>query len=124
MDVHLYPDPNPAVTAILQSDGMRRIVLDRANVARDLYQSIVAKRSGALADSAHVHTEIAEVYKGEPRWVGVLTVGGDGVDYGAAHEFGYGDKPNSIQDLDRQQNVVVSGSHDLNRVLDLLGGAL
>lgn len=120
MDVNIY-HPNPALAEILVSEQMRAIVSEKANLARDLYQAIVAKRTGALAASARAHTEIEPVIKGQPRVVGYLTVGG-GLDYALAHEFGRGEHEGSIHDLDSGHDIVQKASDDLNRVLEELGG--
>lgn len=116
MDVTIYPEPNPAITEILVGAPLRRVVEERANMAMLLYQAKVAKRSGALAGSAYAHTEIAPVLKGEPRWVGVMSVG-RGLDYGLPHEFGRGDHPGSIHDLDSGHDIVQVAADDLNFVL-------
>lgn len=118
MDVNIY-QPNPALAEILVSQQMRDIVSDKANLARDLYQAIVAKRTGALAASARAHTEIEPVIKGQPRWVGYLTVG---TDHALPHEFGRGIHENSIHDLNSEHDIVQKPADDLNRVLEELGG--
>lgn len=122
MDVNI-PEPNPALTALLRSERMRDIVFQRAETAAALYQSHVAKRTGRLAESAHPSTEIGGVR--HDRHIGVLTVGGGGVEYAAAHEFGTGDHPQSIKSLNRpaQLDVPQPGAHDLNIVLEQLGSA-
>lgn len=133
MDVVIYPDPNPALTAALRSARMRAIVFEVAETAHVLYVEQVAKRTGALAASAHVSTEIGGV--DQDRWVGVLTVGGIGgagaVDYAASHEFGTqseveGPVQESTGGVHNLDQVVTSGghhaAHDLNRVLEELGG--
>lgn len=119
MDVIIYK-PNPAIAEILVSATMRRICEGRANMALLLYQAQVSKRTGALASSAHAHTEIGHVLKGQDRWIGVLTVGGRGVDYALPHEFGRGDHPRSVHDLDGGQSVQ-KAADDLNVVLEQLG---
>jgi hypothetical protein len=114
---------------------MRAIVFEKAEIAHALYVEQVAKRTGRLAASAHASTEFTDVFKGEPRWVGVLTVGGIGgagsVDYALPHEFGtkaevegpVQESTNGVHNLD---DTLVSGghhaAHDLNRVLEELGG--
>jgi hypothetical protein len=113
------PYPNPALAAVLVSAEMQAIVLERAEVAKALYQAQVAKRTGALAASAQAHTEIGGVK--HDRHVGYLTVG-EGLAYGAAHEFGVGDHPESVHNLDGP-NIIHPAAHDLNRVLEELGGA-
>jgi len=82
-----------------------------------LYQATVAKRTGALAASAHATTEIGGARS--DRHIGVLLVGGRGVDYSLAHEFGVGDHPASVHNLDGKQRVEVAAD-DLQRVLEEL----
>lgn len=107
MEVDLYPEPNPGISAALTGTQMRQAVEGRAQTAAALYQAIVAKRTGRLAASAHASTEIGGVRS--DRWIGVLTVGGQGsrgsVDYAATHEFGRGAE---------------EGAEDLNRILEEL----
>lgn len=118
MEVTVYPEPNPALSAALIGPGMRRACEHSVNIGLLLYQAQVAKRSADLARSARATTEIGGV--DSDRWIGVLTVGGRGVDYGASHDMGRGDKPGSIANLDGKQQVQ-RGAHDLNRVLELGG---
>jgi hypothetical protein len=118
MDVDI-PEPNPALTAVLRSERIRDIVFERAQTAAALYQAHVAKRTGALAASAHPSTEIGGVR--HDRHIGVLTVGGGSVDYALAHEFGTGDHPQSTHNLDRVSNDITHAARDLNHVLEELG---
>lgn len=129
MDVTVYPHPNPAITAVLRGERVRSIVFEIAELAHVLYVEQVAKRTGQLAASAHVSTEIGGVE--QDRWVGVLTVGGRGVDYAASHEFGTqadveGPVQESADGVHNLDDVVRTGghhaAHDLNRVLEELGG--
>lgn len=92
------PVPNPAVTAILASAQMRSLIAQRGQAALAAYQSIVAKETGQLAESAHV-----AVYLANGRWQAKLIVDAP---HAASHEFG------------TQHQL---GAHDLNRVLDILG---
>lgn len=100
----------------------RRILEERGHTAAMLFQAEVAKDSGDLAASAHVHTEVGGAH--HDRLVADLTIGGIGakgtVDYGAAHQFGRGDKAGSIHNLDGK-TIVQDGSHILNRVAEQLG---
>lgn len=134
MDVKIY-NPNPALAEILTSARMRAIVFEVAETAHALYVAQVAKRTGLLASSAHASTELSKVLKGQDRWVGVLTVGGTGaggtVDYAASHEFGTkadveGPVPESADGVHNLDDVLRTGghhaAHDLNRVLEELGG--
>lgn len=129
MDVRIYPHPNPALTAVLTGARMRSIVFEVAEIAHALYVDQVAKRTGRLAASAHASTEIGGV--DHDRWTGVLTVGGSGVDYALPHEFGtrrevQGPAQESIGGVHNLDDRVVTGghhaAHDLNRVLEELGG--
>lgn len=112
MDVSI-PEPNPALTAVLLSPRMRGFVAELANTAQWLYQSRVAKRSSALANAAHAHTEIGGVR--HDRWIGVLSVH-SAIEYEAAHEFGYTTRKGR-----RAKRRFVPGAHDLNAVLEELG---
>lgn len=119
MDVNIYY-PNPAVEDALVGQQMREIVSERIQLAHLLYQAIVAKRSGALARSAHASTAIEKPVKGFPRWVGTLSVGGQYVDYALPHEFGRGIHEGSIHQLDSDQDIVQHPADDLNLVLEAL----
>lgn len=68
----------------LQGPECFQLTRERTELAQTLYQSIVAKRSGALAESARVSMERGA----NGRHEGVLTVGGTIATYGASHEFG------------------------------------
>lgn len=122
MDVKIYRFPNRAIGTVLVSPEVRRIVEERVHTALALYQAQVAKRTGALARSARVSTAIEPVLKGQPRWVGTLTVGGSTVDYAAAHEFGRGDRPGSVDAdaNDPDAGIIQHAAHDLNVVLENL----
>ena len=76
-----------------------------AEKAQALYQAQVAKRTGALSESAVAYTEIGGMK--HDRHIGVLHVGGT-VSYAASHEFG--------------TTHGVHPAHDLNRVLEELAG--
>lgn len=127
MDVKIY-NPNPAIAEVLKSARMRSIVFELAETAHALYVAQVAKRSGMLAASAHAATEIGgQGIRQNDRWIGVLTVGGAGargtVEYAAAHEFGRGNHEGSIKQLDGPfGDAAQAAAHDLNRVLEELGG--
>lgn len=89
----MYPDPNPAITGILLDGRLAVYLGEVAGKVKDLYQSRVAKRSGRLAESAHVQIEIGG--HRHDRWTAKVVVGGDyavnpedGFAYGALHEFG------------------------------------
>lgn len=83
------------------------MVRAKAVEAATIYQAIVAKRTGALSESAQVSTRIGGL--SGRRWFGVLTVG-DGVDYGASHEFG----------TDDGDERITAAAHDLRVVLENL----
>jgi hypothetical protein len=107
------PEPNPALTELLLSGRMREIVFERATMAQALYQARVAKRSAALAGTARAFTEIGGVR--HDRWIGTMLVG-QGLEYGASHEFGYMTRKGK-----RARQRYVPGAHDLNDVLEELG---
>lgn len=115
------PEPNEALTAFLVGARCDEILHEIGAKAVPLYQATVAKRTGALAASARFHTEIGGARN--DRHVGVMTVG-DGLAYGAAHQFGHWeDESNRFgSDLaEGESSVFVEGAHDLNRVLEELG---
>lgn len=122
MDLTIYPEPNPAVTAALLSAATRAYLEGRLLTAAMLYQAQVAKISTRLARSAHTHVGIGGA--DHDRWVGDLVVGGQGasgaVDYAAAHDFGRGIHPRSVVNLDGR-TVVQKPADDLEKVLQMLG---
>ncbi|CAM3742899.1 hypothetical protein ACXYTP_00100 [Tsukamurella ocularis] len=65
----------PEATAMTRDAGER---------AKAIYQSVVARRTGQLAESATV--SMSRGRNGRP--VATLTVGGTSAPYGLAHEFG------------------------------------
>lgn len=92
-NVTSYPDPNPALSAILMEGRLAVYLGQVAGKIKDLYQARVAKRSGRLAESAHVQIERGG--HRHDRWTAKVVVGGDfvrnpkdGFTYGALHEFG------------------------------------
>ncbi|MBF6328734.1 hypothetical protein [Nocardia transvalensis] len=100
---------NPAVTALLVSPRMRSLMAERGELAQALYREIVAKRTGRLARSARVETFIGG--RRNDRWYSRLIVGER---YAASHEFGTDDGDEGIR----------AGAHDLNVVLNSMGGLL
>jgi hypothetical protein len=126
VDVKIYPEPNPAVTAILRSAWMRSLVFEKGELAEALYREEVAKRIGRLALSTHVSTEIGGARN--DRWVAHLDVGGAGPlgtpEYALAHEFGRGEHPGSeFHSGLGEEHIVQHGAHDLNRVLEIMSVA-
>ncbi|MCG7592388.1 hypothetical protein [Mycobacterium sp. PSTR-4-N] len=85
---HDIPSPNPFLTSWLLSGDCARVMREAGGHARDLYRSIVAKDSGALAASARIDLAIGGLK--HDRIVADMSVG-RGLPrggYGAAHEFG------------------------------------
>ena len=82
------PSPNPFLTRFLLSGDCARVMREAGTLTRDLYQSIVAKRSGDLANSARVNLAVGG--KKHDRIVADVTVGVGTKrgGYGASHEFG------------------------------------
>jgi len=124
VEVHI-PEPNKALAAVLLSGEIRAAVEDRGHTAQMLFQAEVAKRSGRLAATARVQTEIGGVRN--DRWVSHMIVGGQGalgtVAYGAAHQFGHWQDQAHQFDGDQElgeSGTFVEGAHDLNRVLEQL----
>lgn len=106
--------------AFMTSPTLRRILEERVNTAEMLYQSQVAKDTGRLAAAVHTSVAVQPVFKGLPRLVGTLTVGGPGplggVDYAASHEMGH-----DVRDAGGQIVGYAPPANDLNRVLNLIG---
>lgn len=105
-NVHIPYDPNPFIAEWLVSPRCRSIVFESAELYRALYQEVVAKRTGTLAQSAHISTGLEN-----GRWVGMLEVGSSTAYYAASHEFG----------TDDGDERIVAGHRDLNTILDLMG---
>jgi hypothetical protein len=114
MDVDLAENPS-AVGELMKSNRLREIVFSIAETAQWLYQSRVAKRTGALAATAHAHTEIGGVR--HDRWIGVLSVSSRSVAYEAAHEFGH----TAHRGKQIGPGQFIAGHDDLNAVLEELG---
>lgn len=96
------PTPNPFIAEWLLSARCRSIMFEAAELYEALYREVVAKRTGRLAASTHVSTDV----EGD-RWTGHLAVTAP---YAPAHEFGTDDGDEGI----------VAGAHDLNLILDLM----
>lgn len=112
------PIPNPFVKDYLLSAECRGIVTERTHTALRMYQAEVAKRTGALARSAH-----ATVHRGglkDDRWIGTLTVGDTGItgEYALAHEFGADERFDSNRGDPAFDET--EGAQDLNLVLETL----
>nr|WP_052741233.1 hypothetical protein [Mycobacterium sp. UM_NZ2] len=123
MDDIDIPTPNPALTAILASPRMFELVRQRTEAAKVAWQSIVAKRSRRLSASARVTVGIGG--KNNDRPVGRLTVG-EGLRYGASHEFGHGTRRSAasgrfVADNGKRRRGVrrgkVNGARELKTVL-------
>jgi hypothetical protein len=83
------PSPNPALARILLSGEMASVMRQAGGVVRDTYRAVVAKRSGALAESARVSAPFIGGLTMDRLCVDV--VAGEGLPrggYGASHEFG------------------------------------
>lgn len=122
-DVDIYPEPNPALTQILKGSKMFAVVSTKTELAKIRYQMIVAKRTRKLMQSARVTVRIAG-YKND-RPVGQLTAG-QGLRYGASHEFGHKFRRNSAsgqfvaRDGKRRRGVrtnKATGAHEMRQVL-------
>jgi hypothetical protein len=100
-DVNI-PSPNPFIAEWLVGPIARSIAFEAGELYEALYREVVAKRTGRLAASTHVSTDI-----GGDRWVGFLTVTAP---YAASHEFG----------TDDGDERIIAGHHDLNRILDMM----
>lgn len=111
---------------------LRAVVETVTNNGVILTQDEIAKRTGFLASTTHGTTSIEPVLKGEERWIGEITVGGQGSlgsplgkggadaksglhNYAASYMFGAGDHPGSTG---RHYN---QPAHVLDRVREQLG---
>ncbi|WP_405490477.1 hypothetical protein [Nocardia sp. NBC_00511] len=120
-DVNIPSRPNPFITQWLVSPECRAMVFESAELYQALYREIVAKRTGELAKSAHVSTDL----EGD-RWVGVMTVGSSTAYYAGWHEFGLtgADHEAPRRDANTAREVfseVHKGAHDLNKILNMMG---
>lgn len=121
------------LTEYFKGPDLREVVETMTNNATMLTQSEIAKRTGVLASTIHGHTSVEPVLSGDPRWVGEVTIGGQGSagtpmgapgghtgrafhDYAASYEFGAGNHPGSTG---RHTN---RPAHVLDRVREELGG--
>lgn len=118
------PSPNPFLTYWLLSGECARVMREAGSLVRDVYVSIVAKQTGALAASARVdlttggekHDRIVAdvvVGRGTPR-------GG----YGASHEFGTKRTVEGPARSTEQDQPVSAGgfeaAHDFAKVLAIV----
>jgi hypothetical protein len=85
----------------LKGPEARDLVRAKANRAEELYQAIVTRRTGQLAESTRVELSVGGARN--DRWVADLVVGAP---YAASHEFGTQHQ---------------SDADDLNVVLSMLG---
>lgn len=120
-DINVPSRPNPFITQWLVSPECRALVFESAELYQALYREIVAKRTGELAKSAHVSTDI----EGD-RWIGVMAVGSSTAYYAASHEFGTTgsglSEPSRTANTAREVfNEVHQGAHDLNKILNMMG---
>lgn len=116
MEVEFYDPLNPALTAILNGNQMRAISLAHAQRAKAVYAAIVAKGPERvdeehLFESVNTYTEKTFTTYG-PRWSGVMEVVNPHV---IPHELGW---------RDPRTDEYHAGAHDLNHVLEVIGGGL
>lgn len=99
MDCNIYgrtTGNNPAVREKLLSGDMARVLREAGGIAAGIYSSVVARRSGRLAESVEVDAPVIGGEKNDRLVVDV--VAGRGLPrggYGASREFGIGIHPNS-----------------------------
>lgn len=110
MDNVNIPYPNQALGAILMGSPMRRLMQERTEVAQAIYVDEVTKRTGQLARAARVETFVGGLR--HDRWCGRLVVDAQLAEYAASHEFG----------TDDGDAHITAGAHDLNVVLNMMGG--
>lgn len=90
---------NPALSEKLLSGDMARVLREAGGLAAGVYASIVARRSGRLAESVQVDAPVIGGEKNDRLVIDVVS--GRGLPrggYGAAHEFGVGIHPNSVEE--------------------------
>lgn len=109
MDDVNIPSPNRRLAQWLVGPECRAMVFEAAELYEALYREVVAKRTGQLAHSTHVSTEI----EGD-RWASSMTIGFDGAAYAASEEFGAGTHPGSTH------KHFQAAARDLNTVLDMM----
>lgn len=100
------PAPNPFVTRWLKGPEAKKLVTRQANRALAIYRTIVAKRTGELAASAHVVTRLGGIKN--DRWQAHVVVEAP---YAASHEYGTGRTDPSY---------ALPPAHDLDKVIDAL----
>lgn len=127
------------MTEYFVGPDLRGVVEEVTNNGVMLAQSEVAKRTGMLAGAIHGHAEIGPVERGDPRWIGEITMGGQGaagtVDYAASYEFGAGnheaaeaEAPEAGKAFGKHAKSGSTGGHHnrpahlLDRVREELGG--
>lgn len=113
--VHIYPYPNPGLTAALLDGRMGTVVHDfTQRVAHTYAQSLGArstgKSGGGLVSSIEANVWPYWGYKHD-RWVGEVKVGDVKHPYGAADEFGRRNPD------DKQHGSTYDGSHALRSAL-------
>lgn len=112
------PDRNPWRRDWLRGSDSRALVGERINTAKMMYQAAVAKRSTALARSAH--TTVMLTGSRAKYWVGILIVGETGLaaEYVLAHEFGADER----FDANRGDPAFdeTEGARDLNEILETI----
>lgn len=116
-----FPDPNEALTQCLIGPEIYAALDAIGKIAHALYVAEVAKRTGRLAGSAMLQTEIGGIHR--DRWVAHLTTG-VGVTYGAAHQFGHWQDESRLIGNDAapgESQIFVEGGHELNTVLEQIG---
>lgn len=116
-ELELYDPLNPALSAILNGNQMRAISLAHAQRAKAIYAVIVAKGpehtrgedDPHLFESVNTYTMKTFTTYG-PRWTGVMEVVNPHI---IPHELGW---------RDPRTEEYHAGAHDLNHVLEMIGG--
>lgn len=107
-DIDIYPPPNPGLTHLLLSSGMKRVCLYYAIQAKGLWQKRVHKVSHELEASASAGTTVINSHWG-PRYAGEIVVDSE---HFLPHEEGWTDHDGSKH----------AGAHDFNAVLMSMAG--
>ena len=109
---YFYLEPNPALTEILMGPRLQAITAEwTAKVVTGYLTRLEGRGAGGGPLAGSVRAEVFIGGYKTDRWVGQIVVGGGGVTYAAADEFG---RSNPVEG---QNNSTYEGSHDLREAL-------
>jgi len=95
---------NRVPPTVLFSPGLGSLLQGEADEIAGLYRAIVAKRTGKLAASTSAYVTVGG--RRHDRLIGKVTVG-DGLEYGALHEFGSKSNPDRRAAKDLAEAVAI-----------------